>query len=90
MTPHGGDDDDRGGFPSSWTVRGALWRIAASIVAPVVWLSLTLLYLGFWAHGLNLFQEIVIGVVSLLTLVGALILLWVSFGIRLYHRWVDG
>jgi len=83
-------DEDPEGFPLAWTVRGALWRVTASILAPVAWFSVMLLYFGFFAHGLSLAQEIIVGVVSGLALLAALTLLWVSFGVRAYHRWVDG
>lgn len=86
MAPHGWHDD---GFPLGWTVRGALWRIAASIVAPVAWLCATLVYLGFWAHGLSAFQVVVVCVVSGLTLLGTLLVMWLSFGVSAYRRWVD-
>lgn len=87
MIGHHGHNDDAS-FPVSWTVRGALWRMAVSVLAPVAWLSVTLLYLGFWAHALSLVQDILVGVVSVLMLFGALVVVWLSFGVQLYHRWV--
>jgi hypothetical protein len=71
------------------TVRGALWRIGVSVVAPVAWLSVTLLYLGFWAKGLTLGQDVIVAVVSVLTLFGFLVTLWLSFGLRTVRRWAD-
>jgi len=57
-------------------------RVLVSIAASVGWLSLTLLYLAFWAQRFNLFQDIVVVVVSLIVLAGTLLGLWVSFGMR--------
>lgn len=87
MSGHERTFEDDPGFPFSGTVRGAIWRIAATVVAAVVWLSLTLLYLAFWAHGLTLFQYLVVGTVSVLSLFGAMVIIWVTFGLRFYHKW---
>jgi hypothetical protein len=88
MVRSGWRDGDAVGFPISWTVRAALWRVVVSVLAPVVWLGLTLLFFGFWATGLTLTQDVVVGIVSILALLGALTVLWLSFGIQLYRRWV--
>ena len=61
-----------------------------SIVAPVAWLCTAVLYFAFWARGLTLAQGIVVGVVAILSLFATLAVVWVSFGFRLYRRWVDG
>ncbi len=71
----------------SGTIRAAVWRIVASIFAPIAWLSFTLLFLGFWAHGFTVAQDIVVGAVSALTLLGFLLAVWVSFGFRITRRW---
>lgn len=86
MARDGWGDEHGARFPLSRTVRAALWRVIISVLAPVVWLSLTLLYFGFWANGLTLAQDVVVGVVSVLALLGTLTVLWVSFGIQLYRR----
>ena len=64
-------------------------RVLVSIAASVGWLSLTLLYLAFWAQRFNLFQDIVVVVVSLIVLAGTLLGLWVSFGMRFVTGWVE-
>ena len=64
-------------------------RVLVSIVASVGWISLTLLYLAFWAQGFNWIQSLVIVVVSILVLAAALLGSWVSFGLRLVGRWTD-
>lgn len=65
-------------------------RITVSIVAPIVWLAGTLLFFGFWARGFTVAQDIIVGVVSVLALLAVLLALWLSFGARAFHRWVDG
>ena len=79
--------EDDWGLPFSWAIRGAVWRVVVSVLAPVLWLILTLLFFAFWAHGLTLAQDIVVGFVSVLALFAALVVVWVSFGIQAYHRW---
>jgi hypothetical protein len=64
-------------------------RVLASIAGSVGWLSLTLLYLAFWAQGFSLLQNIVIVVVSLLVLGAVLIGSWISFGFRFVGHWTD-
>ena len=58
-------------------------RVVVSIAAGVGWLSLTLLFLAFWAGGFTLVQDIVVVVVSLLVLGAVLLGSWISFGMRL-------
>ena len=67
-----------------------MWRVGASIALPIAWLSAMLLFYAFFATGLSLFQDVVVGVVAVLTLFAAMILVWVSFGFRLARHWVDG
>lgn len=57
-------------------------RVVASIGATFGWLSLTLLYLAFWAHGFSLLQDIVVVVVSLLILGAFLLGAWITFGMK--------
>lgn len=64
-------------------------RILASIAATVGWLSLTLIYVAFWAHNFSLFQSIVVIVVSLLVLFGILMGAWISYGMKFGRHWVD-
>jgi uncharacterized membrane protein YiaA len=75
--------------PVSDTLSSLRRRILASIVAPVAWLSLTLLYVGFWAHGFTLFQSIIVIVVSIIVLFGVMAGIWVTFGFRQARRWMD-
>jgi len=90
MAPYGWPSDPEEAFLVGRTVRGLLWRVLASVLLPAAWISATLVYLDFWAHGLDLAQVVVVGIVSALTLVAALTALWVAFGFRLKRLWVDG
>ncbi|MCI4365431.1 MAG: hypothetical protein L3K10_05145 [Thermoplasmata archaeon] len=75
--------------PVSQTVRGAFLRVVLTVLIPVFWVSLTLLYVAFWAPSFSFFQDVVLVIVSLLAMVGAIVVMWIAFGIRLYHRWID-
>jgi hypothetical protein len=57
-------------------------RVVASIIGPVAWLSFTLLYVGFWAHGFTLFQSVIVILVSVIILAGLMGALWASWGMR--------
>lgn len=73
------------GFPSARfdrTARPESWRILLSILLPTAWLSLTLLYVGFWAPSFSLFQSLIVIAVSIILLGGILGATWVSFGMR--------
>jgi hypothetical protein len=64
-------------------------RVLTSIAASVGWISLTLLYLAFWAQGFSWIQSIVIVVVSILVLAAVLLGSWISFGLGFVGRWTD-
>lgn len=53
-----------------------------SIIGPIAWLVLTLLYVAFWAHQFTPFQSITIVAVSLLILAGVLGTTRVVWGTR--------
>lgn len=53
-----------------------------SILLPTLWLSFTLLYVGFWAPGFTLFQSIVVVLVSIVLLAGTLGAIWLAYGVR--------
>jgi len=78
---------NRSGF--SDVVRGALVRVVLSILVPVVWISLTLIYVAFFAPTFTFFQDFVLVLVSGLGLLAALTVMWVSYGVGVYHRWMD-
>ncbi len=89
MTTHLFDEPDAPRGPISWTVRATLWRIAASVLLPVGWVSATVLFLAFGSRGFSWAQDLAVGVVSFLFLAAALVLIWVSFGVHVFRRWVD-
>ncbi len=68
-------------------VKGLRWRLIFSIFVPIGWLSLTLLYVGFWAGGFTLFQSVILILVSLLLLGGVMGAVWVAWGPRYRHAW---
>lgn len=75
--------------PAEWerALEGLRWRRMASIIGPVVWLSFTLLYVGFWAHGFTLFQSVIVILVSVIVLGGVMGAVWTAWGPRYGHRW---
>lgn len=84
-------------FPSSTSDRyrsfdllaSLRWRVVASIVVGVGWISFSLLYVAFWAHGFSFFQNVVVIFVSLLILLAGLLGAWVWFGLKFVDRWSD-
>lgn len=63
------------------------WRgpVLVSILGPVGWLVFTLLYVGFWAGGLTLFQDVIVVLVSLLLLAGTMGAAWIVWGSRRFR-----
>jgi hypothetical protein len=61
-------------------------RVIATIILGVAWLAFILLFAAFWSTGYNLFQDIVILLVSFLVLAGVLGAMWASWGMR-FARW---
>jgi len=89
MAPSPSHDDFWSDAPFSASLRGLKRRIIASILVPVAWLSGTLLYLAFWAHGFSLFQSVVLVVVSILVLFAVMAGIWISFGFRQARTWME-
>ncbi len=67
--------------------KGLRWRMIVSLLVPIVWLCVTLLYVGFWATGFTLFQSIVVILVSTLIMGGVLGSVWMAWGPRYRHAW---
>ncbi len=63
------------------------WRIIASILGPVAWLSFTLLYVGFWATGFSVFQSVIVILVSVIVLGGVMGAIWTSWGPKFPSHW---
>ena len=71
------------GMRDSWQTEGKyegpMGPVVASILAVVGWLVFILLYALYWSEGFNLFQNIIVTVVSLAImgmLIGAMWLIW--------------
>ena len=66
---------------------GLRWRILVSVIGPIAWISLTLLYVGFWSSGFSLFQSIIVVLVSILILAGVVSVPWIWWGPRYRGAW---
>lgn len=75
--------------PAARTLRSLRTRVVATVVGGTAWISFTLLYLGFWAHGFSLLQNVVVVLTSLVILFGTIVALWVSYGLGFARRWAD-
>ena len=65
------------------------WPVLASILGPIAWLSLTLLYVGFWAQGFSLFQSVILIFVSILILAGVVGGAWAAWGMSHRNRFAE-
>lgn len=67
---------------SSWNYGGPTGPVVASILAMIAWAIFILIYALFWSNNFNIFQNIIVTLVSLM-IVGLLIgLMWVIWGSR--------
>lgn len=66
---------------------GMRWRVLLSVLGPIAWLVFTLLYVGFWATGFSLFQDLVVVLVSILILGGVMAGIWITWAGRPGWRW---
>ncbi|MGA8303395.1 MAG: hypothetical protein WA691_04975 [Thermoplasmata archaeon] len=89
MSPSSMNGTTSAHFPRSDLFGGLRRRVLVSLAASAAWLSLTLLYVAFWAHGFSIFQSVVVVVVSLIVLGTVLAGTWVSFGLGWVGRWGD-
>ena len=64
------------------SILGMRWRVAASILVGVGWISFVLRYAAFWSGPYSLFQSIVIVLVSFILLAGITRAKWASWGMR--------
>lgn len=76
------DDTEGSKERSPFSVRGFGWRVAATIVLAVGWLSFIIIWLFFFAAGYTLYQNLAVVIVSLVVGFGVLLLLWVTWGLR--------
>ncbi|HEX9907182.1 MAG TPA: hypothetical protein VGB78_01790 [Thermoplasmata archaeon] len=59
------------------------WRVGASILIAIGWLSFLILWLFFYASAYNIFQNLAIVIVSVLASVGLLGAMWAPWGMRM-------
>jgi hypothetical protein len=66
-------------------------RVVASIITLAAFLSGSLIFVGFYASGYDLFQKIVVFLVALIIALAALAVLWVTWAGRrgMMGRWRD-
>lgn len=85
MTQETGAGNGFGGW-EMWTApRRMRWRVLLTILGAIAWLCFALLYVGFWARGFSLFQDIVVILVSLLVLGGVVVSAWASWGMHRFR-----
>jgi len=61
---------------------GPVIPVVISIIAGIGWAIFILLHAFFWSEGFTLFQNIVIGIVSLLIVIAILGVAWVVWAMR--------
>lgn len=74
------------GPPSTWPPeirRGMQWRVSATVLLVTAWLVFILLYAFLWSGSYELFQDIVVFIVSLVALIGGISGVWASWGMRM-------
>lgn len=75
-----------GSHPEVWMTPGFGWRVAASILIVIGWLSFVILWLFFHADKYDIFQNLAIIIVSVLVGVGILAAMWAPWGMRMARR----
>ncbi|MGD0057509.1 MAG: hypothetical protein ABSB83_06630 [Methanomassiliicoccales archaeon] len=68
-----------------FAVPGFTWRLSATIMLGVIWLSFLILWLFFWAGDFDVYQNLAIFIVSLLAAGGISGVIWGTVGRRM--RW---
>ena len=69
--------------PEVWVTPGFGWRVAASILIVIGWLSFVIIWLFFLAGDYDMFQNLAIVIVSVLVGVGILAAMWAPWGMRM-------
>jgi len=75
--------------PVSRALSGFRARVMLTVIGSTAWIAFTLLYIGFWAHGFSLFQNIIVILTSIVVLLGAIVAAWVSYGLGMARGWTD-
>jgi hypothetical protein len=82
-----GESKEGGPWYPDWEHSRPLGGIVLTLLAVIAWLVFILLYALYWSNGFNLFQNIVVVVVTL-GIMGVVIALgWVIWGFRHVKRW---
>jgi len=79
---------DRGPRYSDWEHTRPVGGIVLTLVAVIAWLVFILLYALFWSGNYNLFQNIVVTVVTLGITAVVIALGWVIWGFRNVKHWM--
>ena len=69
---------------------GMVWRIVGTILVFTAFLVGSLVYVGFYTSGYNLFQKIVVILVALILATATVAIMWVSWAGRrgwIHDRW---
>ena len=78
---------EAGSWYPDWEHTRPLGGIVLTLLAVIAWLVFILLYALFWSSGFNMFQNVVVVVVTL-GITGVVIALgWVIWGFRHVKRW---
>jgi hypothetical protein len=72
--------------PEVWSTPGFGWRVAATILIVIGWVSFVILWLFFYAGDYDIFQNLAIVIVSVLVGVGVLAAMWAPWGMRMAKR----
>jgi MFS family permease len=75
-----------GSHPEVWSTPGFGWRVAASILIGIGWISFLILWLFFFASDYDVFQNLAIVIVSVLVGVGVLGAMWAPWGMRMAKK----
>jgi hypothetical protein len=83
-------DETKGGGPwyPDWEHARPLGGIVLTLLAVIAWLVFILLYALFWSNSFNLFQNIVVVVVTLGITCVVIALGWVIWGFGHVKRWM--
>lgn len=72
--------------PQDWQacmeIRGMGWRISASMVSGIVWIASMIAWLFFAATNHNIWENLGLLLISLMTLVALNVAIWLPFGLR--------
>jgi len=62
--------------------QGVAWRLGASAMMGILWLTFLIVWLFFFASEYNIYQNLAIVILSIVLSMGAILAIWISFGLR--------